>query len=146
MSRITVPTPTRGRAPSHSPPDVRYAPGLKLARALGWASLGLGLVELLAPRRMAQLTGVQHPSLIKGYGIREIATGIGILTTQRPTAWMWGRVAGDVTDLATIGEAMIHQDRHERSCSTKAAIAIAGVLVLDTYVATSLSTAAILEG
>ncbi len=47
MTRIMTPTPTRGLAPSHSPPDVRYAPGIGMAKALGWLSIGLGAAELL---------------------------------------------------------------------------------------------------
>src|SRR5437764_2296926 len=96
LTRIQTPTPTRGPAPSHSPPDTRYAPGISLARALGWFSIGLGLAEVLAPRDMAGLTGVRHPALLQAFGVREIVSGLGILSSSRPTGWMWGRVAGDV--------------------------------------------------
>ncbi|MGF7159922.1 hypothetical protein FHS85_001545 [Rhodoligotrophos appendicifer] len=34
--------------------------------------------------------------------MREIATGIGILASEDPTPWIWGRVAGDVLDIATL--------------------------------------------
>src|SRR5947209_15728050 len=102
MSRIMEPTPTRGPAPSHSPPDMHYAPGLGLARGLGWFSIGLGLAEALAPRAMGDLTGVRNAGLVQAYGLREIATGIGILSSARPAGWMWGRVAGDALDIATL--------------------------------------------
>ncbi len=145
IPRFTTPTPTRGKAPSHSPPDVRYAPGLHLARCLGWFSIGLGVAEVVAPRMMARLTGV-HPQTLALYGVREIVTGVGILSCQRPTAWMWGRVAGDAQDLATLGMSMFDPDNEycERSCA--AAVAVAGVMAADVVCATQLSVAAKMEG
>src|SRR5205085_6171972 len=83
VPRITAPEPTCGGAPSHSPPDTRYAPGLGAARGLGWFSIGLGLAELVAPRTMAELTGVRSPGLLQLYGLREIACGVGILSSTR---------------------------------------------------------------
>src|SRR3954471_18313965 len=95
ITRLTEPAPTRGPAPSHSPPDTRYAPGIGLARFLGWFSIGLGMAELLAPREMARLGGVRQEGLLQAYGLREIATGIGILSSPQPAGWLWARVAGD---------------------------------------------------
>ena len=52
-----------------------------LARGLGWFSIGLGLAELLAPAQGRRFLGMEeHTGLIRAYGAREIATGIGILT------------------------------------------------------------------
>lgn len=146
MSRITVPTPTQGHAPSHAPPDMRYAPGLPLARCLGWFSIGLGLAQILAPKQMARLTGVEHPNLLKLFGLREIATGIGILNSAQPATWMWGRVVGDIADLATIGEGALTGSDEDRTRAIAAAAAVAGVLTLDVIAASELSAAAHLEG
>lgn len=146
MSRITIPTPTPGRAPSHAPPDMRYAPGIQLARGLGWFSIGLGLAELLAPRQMARLTGVEHPKLLKLFGLRELVTGFGILSSPQPATWMWGRVAGDIADLAAISEAAVNQRGDDRRCALAAGAAVAGVMALDVLAATELSAAARLEG
>src|SRR4051812_5790190 len=56
-----------------------------LADFLGWFSLGLGLTEVVAPRQLARLIGVNHrPFLFRFLGLREIASGIGILTRRRP--------------------------------------------------------------
>src|SRR5579884_2626028 len=101
--RIMDPKPTHGGAPSHSPPDTRYVPGNSLARFLGYFSIGLGLAELLAPRTMSRLTGVRQQGLLQVYGVREIACGIGILASSRPTEWLWARVAGDALDLGALG-------------------------------------------
>src|SRR5437764_14781018 len=102
LTRIQTPTPTRGPAPSHSPPDTRYAPGISLARGLGWFSIGLGLAEVLYPRAMGELTGVRHTGLMQAFGLREIACGVGILSSTRPTGCLWARVAGAALDLAAL--------------------------------------------
>ena len=145
IPRFTAPTPTRGRAPSHSPPDVRYAPGLKLAKCLGWFSIGLGVAQVVAPRMMARLVGVGEPQMLPLSGMREIVTGVGILYSERPIGWMWGRVAGDVQDLTTLGAAMFDRDNDhcERTCA--AALAVAGVTAVDLICATQLSLAARME-
>ncbi len=94
MSRIMVPTPTRGAAPSHAPPDMQYAPGIGLARFLGWFSIGLGLTELLCHRPLSRMIGVDnHPTLMPLLGMREIASGIGILAEGRPTEAVWSRAS-----------------------------------------------------
>ena len=145
VPRFTEPTRTRDRAPSHSPPDVRYAPGLKLAKCLGWFSIGLGVAQVVAPRMMARWIGVNEPNMLPLYGMREIVTGVGILRSERPIGWMWGRVAGDAQDLATLGAAMFDRDNPhcERTCA--AALAVAGVTAADVLCATQLSVAAKIE-
>ena len=71
----------------------------KLARGLGWFSIGLGLAELIAPRSIARISGTRnHSSLVRSYGLREIAAGVGILATSRPAPWLWARVAGECCD------------------------------------------------
>jgi hypothetical protein len=74
-----------------------------MAKGLGMFSIGLGLVELLAPRAMARAMGMRgHETLLQAYGLREIATGIGLLASEDPRPWLWGRVAGDALDMATL--------------------------------------------
>lgn len=74
-----------------------------LARTLGWFSIGLGLAELAAPRSLSRFVGLHgRAPILKAYGLREVATGLGILTSPRPTGWIKGRVAGDALDLATL--------------------------------------------
>lgn len=89
----------------------RAEPGLpsesakKLARGLGWFSIGLGLAELLAPRAIASICGVsnKHTGLIRLYGLRELAAGITIFAQEKPTEGVWSRVAGDALDLTSLG-------------------------------------------
>jgi hypothetical protein len=117
-----------------------------LARSLGWVSLGLGLAEILMPRKIGNLSGVGHPELVRFYGLREIACGIGILTSGRPAAWLAARVAGDAVDLATVGAAMTSACSERRQRAALSAAALAGVTALDVMCATTLGAAASLEG
>jgi uncharacterized membrane protein len=89
----------------------RARPGLpstsakRLAKGLGWFSIGLGLAELLAPRAIANISGVsnKHTGLIRLYGLREISSGITIFAQKKPTEGVWSRVVGDAVDLTTLG-------------------------------------------
>src|SRR6476661_10771639 len=70
----------------------------RLARGLGWFSIGLGLTELLAPGAVARLAGGhgKHTGLLRLYGLRELASGAMIFSKGRkPAAAVWSRVAGD---------------------------------------------------
>lgn len=143
-TRISAPKPTHGQAPSHSPPDTRYVPGKSLARFLGWFSIGLGAAELLAPRALSRITGGNREDVLQFYGAREIVTGIGILYTSRPTGWLWGRVAGDAVDLATLGANLRTGNREQRRCALVSAVAVAGVTALDVLCSTQLTAASAL--
>jgi uncharacterized membrane protein len=91
----------------------RAEPGLpsesakKLAKGLGWFSIGLGLAELLAPRAIANISGVsnKHTGLIRLYGLRELAAGVTIFAQEKPTEGVWSRVVGDALDLTSLGMA-----------------------------------------
>ena len=144
MSRITAPARTHGDSPSHSPPDMVFAPGIGVARALGWFSIGLGLAELIKPRDVSTLTGVRLPHLLQTYGLRAIICGIGILSSTRPVGWMWARVAGDVIDLATIGAVIGENTGEDAQRSLATLVAVGGVTALDVTVAMQLSAAAAL--
>lgn len=84
----------------------------RLAKGLGWFSIGLGLTELLAPKAIAKISGVSntHTGLIRLYGLRELAAGTGIFAQKKPTEAVWSRVAGDALDLATLGIAFTSPD------------------------------------
>jgi uncharacterized membrane protein len=102
-----------------------------LARFLGWFSIGLGAAQVFAPGAVARLLGVKkRPALFGFLGIREITSGIGILTVRRPAAWLWSRVGGDVMDLALLGLALVvtHRARGRLAAVTAA---VAGVTALD---------------
>lgn len=110
-----------------------------LARALGWLSIGVGLAEVVAPQGVARLIGLQanerNQRLLRGMGIREIASGLGILSRRRPTPWVWSRVAGDALDLALLGSAM-RAENTQKGRVAVATAAVLGVTALDVYCAT----------
>lgn len=104
---------------------------LALAQGLGWFSIGLGVAELIAPERLAGFLGMEeHTGLIRAYGAREVATGLGILSQQDPTPWMWGRIGGDVLDLGTLAMGLT-PDNPRRGNVGLAVAAVAGVMALD---------------
>lgn len=84
----------------------------RLAKGLGWFSVGLGLAELLAPRAIASISGVskERTGLIRLYGLRELAAGIMIFSKDEPVEGVWSRVAGDALDLASLGVAATSPD------------------------------------
>jgi L-ascorbate metabolism protein UlaG (beta-lactamase superfamily) len=89
----------------------RLMKGKRLARALGWFSLGLGIAGVAAPRRLGKLIGATgHEWLLRAMGLREIAAGVGLLTARNDpnplSKWMWARVGGDALDLALLGAAL----------------------------------------
>jgi uncharacterized membrane protein len=105
--------------------------GKTVAQALGWFSIGLGLAELVAPRKMAKATGLTNKSgLMPLLGIREITSGVGILASERPSPWLWSRVAGDVMDLAVLGSGCISNPRNRTRLAIAGAM-VAGVTAVD---------------
>lgn len=103
----------------------------RMARGLGWFSIGLGVAELVAGRRIARWMGMEEQAgLIRAYGAREVATGVGLLAMGDARPWMWGRVAGDALDLATLATA--HHDGNPRRENVATALgAVAAVTALD---------------
>jgi uncharacterized membrane protein len=105
--------------------------GRRLARALGWFSIGLGVAEIVAPRQLARMIGTPpRTGVLRALGAREIASGVGILSRPRSAGWMWSRVLGDAMDLALLGAArrMCGADRERLTAATAA---VAGVTALD---------------
>jgi len=106
----------------------------RMARALGWFSIGLGVAEVVAPRRMARLIGLAHTDtrrpLLQAFGLREIASGAGILGGGRQAGWLWSRVVGDALDLAMLGRARSERGA-DRARLASATAAVAGVTALD---------------
>lgn len=114
----------------------------QLANGLGWFSIGLGVAELVAPRQMQKLIGVRdrgpRRNVLRAYGMREIAAGVGILSTAANPGWLWTRVAGDILDLATLGSAF-GQRETKRVRLAAATVAVAGVTALDVLCSAQLS-------
>jgi uncharacterized membrane protein len=106
----------------------------RMAKALGWFSIGLGLSQIASPRGVTRLIGVpdteQNRRTMQLFGIREITAGLGILGKQRPTEWMWTRVAGDAMDLAALSRSLTSPGAN-RNRVAAATAAVLGVTLLD---------------
>jgi uncharacterized membrane protein len=124
----------------------RFEPGLpstnarRMAKGLGWFSLGLGLTELLAPKFIARISGVpeRRAGTIRLFGVREIASGIAIFAQKNPAQAVWSRVAGDALDLASLGLACTSPDA-KRGRITFATANVLAVTALDVITAKQLS-------
>ena len=98
-------------------------PAGKLSHQLAYFSIALGALELFAAPKLTRLLGMRgKEDLVRAFGVREIVKGVGILSSSNPTPWLWGRVAGDALDLATLAAA--YPNNRKR---TNVAIAIANV-------------------
>ena len=61
----------------------------KMARGLGYFSIAIGIAELVAPGAICRASGVRGlEPVVRGYGAREIATGVAILTSHDPEPWI----------------------------------------------------------
>jgi uncharacterized membrane protein len=116
----------------------------QLAGALGWFSIGLGVAEVLAPEKIAHWVGASSQAdksnLVRWCGFREIASGLAILTRQNPVGGIWGRVAGDLMDLAALGAVVVSKEGN-RTRAALAAGAVLGVTALDVYCSRELNKA-----
>jgi uncharacterized membrane protein len=114
----------------------------KLARGLGWFSLGLGAAQILAPRTVAKIAGVnpdENQSLIRLFGLRELASGVAIfMQGDRPAEAVWSRVAGDALDLASLGMAFTSPNSHKPKLGFATANVLA-ITALDVLCAQELS-------
>ncbi|HEY4368721.1 MAG TPA: SRPBCC family protein [Steroidobacteraceae bacterium] len=108
----------------------------RINRALGWFSVGLGLAQILAPRNLGRLIGAgeDHETVMRLCGLREIASGIGLLSERAPAASALSRVAGDTVDLALLGAALRSPDAHPGRLLV-AATTVLGVTAVDLYAA-----------
>jgi hypothetical protein len=103
----------------------------QLAKNLGYFSIALGMVELLAPRALCNAIGLRGmESVVRAYGARELATGVAILTSHDPEPWIWARVAGDVADIATVATGL-QQDNTPKDNNVLALTALAAVTAVD---------------
>jgi hypothetical protein len=101
----------------------------RLGRALGWFSLGLGLMEMVSPRTVTRALGMEgYEGLVRAYGAREIGAGMLSLSTERSLG-LWSRVAGDALDIGTV-VALAGGERKHGAVGLTLAV-LAGVAAID---------------
>ena len=102
----------------------------RMARALGWVSVGLGVTELVAAGRLARILGLYRRSaLIRCYGARELASAIMTFSVDKQVG-LTARIAGDALDLATLAGAL-HRDNPKRGNASVATAIVIGITLLD---------------
>jgi uncharacterized membrane protein len=68
--------------------------------------------------------------MMRAVGMREVASGLGILSQPRPEGWVWARVGGDAMDLSLLGGAWA-SNRTDKDRVAAATVAVVGVMALD---------------
>jgi len=102
----------------------------RLAKALGWFSIGLGLTELIAAERITRALGMEGKEfLVRAYGVRELGHGVISLSPDKHVG-LSSRVAGDALDIVTLMTAM-RRDNPKRDSVGVALAAVIGVTLLD---------------
>lgn len=102
----------------------------RIAKRLGWFSVGLGAMEILAPRRFTRALGMQgNESLIRAYGVRELLSGIMSLSVDR-SAGLRSRLVGDGLDAATLLSALRYNNPRKGNVAL-ALLMVGGVAWLD---------------
>jgi hypothetical protein len=113
---------------------------IELAKALGWFSIGIGAIEILAPKQLRTELGVHRSSaFVRAFGAREIAAGAAILTYPEEPGPVWARVAGDALDLLVLAGAVTSRRNRDRAAPTVASLAVLGVTALDLLCAIALT-------
>ena len=111
----------------------------RLARGLGWFSVGLGVAQVAAPKAVCRLIGVGPTGgtreVMRAIGVRELVAGAGLLASRRRSPFLWARVAGDAMDIALLAKALASDGEKARTGAATAAVA--GVTALDLLAATA---------
>lgn len=111
----------------------------RVARGLGWFSIGLGLAEIIAPGKLAGALGLEgKETLLRAYGGREIGAGVWALS-DTPAPAIWARVGGDLVDLATLAAGLRGADEEQRRNAFIALAAVGGITLVDLLTAMSLT-------
>lgn len=114
---------------------------MRVARGLGWFSIGLGFAEIVAGREIGRAIGMEDKDwLFRVFGAREAAAGVAILAMENPRAGVWARVAGDALDLAALGSGFTKDNPRKKSLAAAFAV-VAGITALDYWCARRLGSA-----
>jgi uncharacterized membrane protein len=137
------------RTAGHTDLDIEVTPAhqndgrtQRMARGLGWFSVGVGVAALAAPRGVTRLAGIDDSPaasrVVRLAGARELVQGAGLLSGRRPAGWVWSRVAGDLMDLSVLAFATRYATSPVRA--GMAGTAVAGITAVDLLTATRART------
>jgi uncharacterized membrane protein len=115
----------------------------ELVRGLGYFSLGLGAVQLLAPAATNRLIGVRDDHTTRRWqrlvGAQELLAAAAILPRRRPVETLWGRTSADIVHLAMLAVAY----RTRRSSAARLGLAagsVVGCLAADAFASVRMTT------
>ncbi len=112
---------------------------IEVAKLLGWFSLGLGGLELLAGGALRRQLGLALPrGTVQAFGVREIGSGALVLTQPGKAGPLWVRTAGDALDILTLTAATLRPGNRRRGATGLALLAVLGVTALDVMTAAAL--------
>lgn len=98
---------------------VRARPALSstLSGTIGVTALGLGLCGLLFPKATARRVGIAAgpAAVMTLFGLRELATGLRLVSDPTRTSTLWARTAFDVFDIAVLKLADNSHNPHRRA-------------------------------
>ncbi len=110
----------------------------RVAKSLGWFSIGLGIAEIVAAERLTKLLGLEGMErVVRAFGAREIASGVTTLSTEKETG-LWSRLAGDALDLAVLARGLTPYNPQRRNLKW-AMLAVGGVTALDILTASAVA-------
>jgi uncharacterized protein YjeT (DUF2065 family) len=115
------------RAAEHAVEDI---PDQGIRTALGLVSIAVGATELLAPKRITRMAGVngrQSAGIVRVLGVRELMHAADLLLHHDPAPGLWSRVAGDMLDGIVMGLAATKSKRPS-GLATLAALVLPVVL------------------
>lgn len=108
----------------------------RVARDLGWISIGLGLTQIFAANRLSRAVGLTgSESMMRAFGVREIGSGVVTLSTERSRG-LWMRVVGDLADIAALTRAL-NRWNPQRQNAKIALTLVLGITALDVFAATT---------
>lgn len=106
----------------------------KLALGIGCYSIAVAVLELLSPKTVNQTVGLnddtKHRNLVRIRGLRELISGVGIVAAQKPAAFLWSRVAGDLLDFVLVGKSLTSSHNQRQKLMIATAV-FSGVALID---------------
>lgn len=113
----------------------------KLGFGLGLFSVGLGIAELAASKRIARsLAAEEHDGVVRIFGARELFAGAALLSGPAHSVRVWNRVAGDAMDIAALGLAARRAPQNKAIWGALAFVAAATALDIVTAIGLDRST------
>ncbi|GAA0731393.1 hypothetical protein CA233_16470 [Sphingomonas sp. ABOLD] len=107
----------------------------KLGFGLGVFSIGLGIAELAASKRIARgLSAEDHDGVVRAFGARELLAGAALLSGPAHSVRVWNRVAGDAMDIAALGLAARRAPQNKAVWGAIAFVAAATVIDIVTAI------------